>query len=119
MDNRSDLRAHLFDLADQDRECLERIKQRLEINSSALAVRLALRSLAKRLNNPTGLPDKCDANPVVTPSLDAPAPVVATYPRGAFTPFRNLPVSGPSVTFDSDGITRPIGSALQLQKGEG
>ena len=45
----TDLRAQLFDLADQDREAIARIRERLKINSNALAVRLALRSLAKRL----------------------------------------------------------------------
>jgi hypothetical protein len=52
MGNPSNLHPHLFDLADQDRECLVRIRQRLEINSNALAVRLALRDLAKRLSEP-------------------------------------------------------------------
>jgi hypothetical protein len=45
----TDLRAQLFDLSDLDRECLERIKQRLELQSSALAVRISIRELARRL----------------------------------------------------------------------
>jgi hypothetical protein len=48
----SSLRLHSFDLADQDREAIKRIRERLEINSNALAVRLAIRSLANRLNDP-------------------------------------------------------------------
>jgi hypothetical protein len=51
----SDLKLHSFDLADQDRECLKRIRSRLEIDSNALAVRLAIRELAKRLNDPKQL----------------------------------------------------------------
>jgi hypothetical protein len=47
------LKLHSFDLADQDRQCLERIKQRLELTSNALAVRVALRDLAKRLDEPS------------------------------------------------------------------
>jgi hypothetical protein len=47
------LKLHSFDLADQDRRCLERIKQRLEISSSALAVRIAIRDLARRLSDPS------------------------------------------------------------------
>lgn len=46
------LRPHLFDLADKDRQCLARIRERLQLNSNALAVRLAIRSLAKRLSDP-------------------------------------------------------------------
>jgi hypothetical protein len=57
MGSPSNLKAHLFDLADQDRECLQRIRERLEIDSNALAVRLAIRSLAKRLNDPSQLND--------------------------------------------------------------
>lgn len=51
----TNLKAQLFDLADQDRACLERIKARLEIQSSALAVRIAIRDLAKRLSQPEQL----------------------------------------------------------------
>jgi DNA-binding transcriptional regulator YiaG len=43
------LKAQLFDLADQDREAIARIRERLQLNSSALAVRLAIRDLARRL----------------------------------------------------------------------
>jgi hypothetical protein len=50
MDNQA--RAQLFDLYPRDRECLERIKAKLELDSSALAVRLAIRELAKRLSEP-------------------------------------------------------------------
>ena len=49
------LKAHLFDLADQDRECLTAIRERLELPSNALAVRIAIRALAKRLSNPQQL----------------------------------------------------------------
>jgi hypothetical protein len=50
MDNPSNLKAHLFDLADQDREALACIKKRLGLSSSALAVRLAIRDFARRLS---------------------------------------------------------------------
>jgi hypothetical protein len=53
MDNQA--KASLFDLYPKDRECLERIKQRLEIDSNALAVRLAIRELARRLSQPEQL----------------------------------------------------------------
>jgi hypothetical protein len=45
----SSLKAQLFDLADQDRAAIARIRERLELNSNALAVRLAIRELARRL----------------------------------------------------------------------
>jgi len=54
----TNLKAQLFDLADQDRECLESIKARLELTSSALAVRVAIRDLARRLEKPEILTDK-------------------------------------------------------------
>ena len=52
MASAGNLKAHLFDLADEDRKCLERIKERLQLGSSALAVRIAIRELAKRLAEP-------------------------------------------------------------------
>lgn len=55
MNNPSNLKAHLFDLADQDRAALTLIRDRLEINSNALAVRLAIRDLARKLGDPRQL----------------------------------------------------------------
>lgn len=46
------LKAQLFDLADQDRAAIARIRERLELNSNALAVRVAIRELARRLGEP-------------------------------------------------------------------
>ena len=43
------LKAYLFDLAEKDIEALAFIRETLEINSNALAVRLAIRELARRL----------------------------------------------------------------------
>lgn len=43
------LKRTCFHLADQDRLCIERIKLRLDLPSSALCIRVALRSLARRL----------------------------------------------------------------------
>ena len=43
-------KAQLFDLYPQDRAALERIKERLQLSSSALALRLAIRDLARRLD---------------------------------------------------------------------
>lgn len=43
------LKAQLFDLADQDREALALIREDLQLTSNALAVRIAIRSLAKKL----------------------------------------------------------------------
>ena len=51
MSSPGNLKLHSFDLGDEDRACLTRIRQRLELSSNALAVRLALRSLAARLND--------------------------------------------------------------------
>ena len=50
-------KAQLFDLYPQDRAALERIKVRLQLSSSALAVRLAIRDLARRLEKPEILAD--------------------------------------------------------------
>jgi len=50
MDTHSNLRASLFDLADRDRAAIARIRERLELNSNALAVRIAIRELARRLD---------------------------------------------------------------------
>jgi hypothetical protein len=52
------LKAHLFDLADQDRQCLAQIRESTQINSNALIVRLAIRNLAKQLSDPTRLNDE-------------------------------------------------------------
>jgi len=54
MDSPGNLKPHLFDLADQDREALARIRERMQLNSNALAVRVAIRDLAKRLSAPEG-----------------------------------------------------------------
>lgn len=56
MNNPSNLRASLFDLADQDRAALARIRERLELNSNALAVRVAIRELARRLDAGQAVP---------------------------------------------------------------
>jgi hypothetical protein len=48
----TNLKAQLFDLADQDREAIARIREALELNSNALVVRLAIRELARRLGEP-------------------------------------------------------------------
>jgi hypothetical protein len=45
----TDLKAQLFDLSDFDRECLARIRERLDLPSNALCVRYALRALDRRL----------------------------------------------------------------------
>ena len=55
-------KACLFDLYPQDMEAISRIRERLQVNSDALTVRLAIRSLAKRLANPTILQDKSRGN---------------------------------------------------------
>ena len=51
----SNLKAHLFDLADRDREALAVIREKLELDSNALAVRLSIRALARRLSDPAQL----------------------------------------------------------------
>jgi hypothetical protein len=43
-------KAQLFDLYDQDREAIARIRELQGLNSNALVVRLALRELRKRLD---------------------------------------------------------------------
>jgi len=48
-------KASLFDLYPQDFEALAHIRESMDLNSNALAVRLSIRSLAKRLNNPARL----------------------------------------------------------------
>lgn len=52
MDSAGNLKLHSFDLADQDVAALAQIREKLELPSNALAVRLAIRSLAKRLGDP-------------------------------------------------------------------
>ena len=47
--------ARLFDLYPQDFVSLARIRERLELPSDALVVRLAIRALAKRLADPQHL----------------------------------------------------------------
>ena len=49
------LRRQLFHLADVDRAALVQIRETLELDSNALAVRLAIRYLAKRLSDPKRL----------------------------------------------------------------
>jgi hypothetical protein len=118
----SNLKAHLFDLSDFDRECLIRIRERLEVSSNALAVRMAIRSLAKRLADPSEVPENNNVSPVVapvaatiTPARDAAAPLKKSH----FVPFSALPKPIATFTLDSDGITRPIGSRPQPQIEEG
>ena len=52
MNSPGNLKLHSFDLADQDRKALLKIRAHLGLNSNALAVRLAIRDLARRLNEP-------------------------------------------------------------------
>jgi hypothetical protein len=47
--NNSNLKVHCFDLADRDIEALAFIRGELELPSNALAVRIAIRELARRL----------------------------------------------------------------------
>jgi DNA-binding transcriptional regulator YiaG len=61
MTSPSNLKAQLFDLADQDREAIRRIRERLEIHSNALAVRLAIRELARRLEDGNIKPSEQDS----------------------------------------------------------
>jgi hypothetical protein len=51
-DSPGNLRLCSFDLGDQDRKALTRIRERMGLTSNALAVRVALRDLAKRLSEP-------------------------------------------------------------------
>jgi hypothetical protein len=48
----SPAKARLFDLYPQDAEALKRIRERLQLGSDALAIRVALRSLSRRLIEP-------------------------------------------------------------------
>jgi len=50
MTHAGNLKPTLVNLGDRDRICIERIKDRLELDSSALAIRVAIRDLAKRLD---------------------------------------------------------------------
>jgi hypothetical protein len=52
MESPGNLKLHSFDLADQDRTALANIRKRLGLTSNALAVRIAIRDLARRLNEP-------------------------------------------------------------------
>jgi hypothetical protein len=63
MNSPSSLKAHLFDLADQDRTALATIREQMELDSNALAVRIAIRNLARQLNNPARLSEPEDKNP--------------------------------------------------------
>lgn len=49
MDSPGGLKRACFHLGDQDRAAIERIRERLDLPSSALAIRYALRTLDKRL----------------------------------------------------------------------
>jgi len=44
------LKLHSFDLGDADRAAIVKIRERLQLNSGALAVRIALRRLAQQLD---------------------------------------------------------------------
>jgi hypothetical protein len=119
----SDLKLHSFDLSDFDRVCLSRIRTRLEINSNALVVRMAIRSLAKRLTEPDVATEKphqqeslsFDHQVEIAALVPAPDPA-ATLKKSHFVPFSAQPKPIATVTFDSDGITRAIGNRLQLQE---
>lgn len=45
----SSLKLHSFDLADEDRAALARIRAHLQLNSNALAIRVAIRTLDREL----------------------------------------------------------------------
>ena len=45
----SQAKARLFDLYPKDAEALKRIRERLQLGSDALAIRVSLRELARRL----------------------------------------------------------------------
>jgi hypothetical protein len=47
----SQAKARLFDLYPADAEALKRIRERLQLTSDALTIRVALRDLARRLEN--------------------------------------------------------------------
>ena len=47
--NTSNVNSHLFSLADEDREAITRIRERLVLNSNVHAVMLAIRDLARTL----------------------------------------------------------------------
>jgi hypothetical protein len=49
MNKGGNIKTHLFDLADEDREALVFIRETLGISSNALAVRMAIREMANRL----------------------------------------------------------------------
>ena len=66
MTHQSDLRAHRFYLADQDRAAIAKIRECMQLDSGALAVRLAIRDLAKRLD--AGQPEGQEADPVNVPA---------------------------------------------------
>jgi hypothetical protein len=51
----SQAKARLFDLYPQDAEALKRVRERLQLNSDALAIRVSLRDLARRLSEPEAI----------------------------------------------------------------
>ena len=51
--NPGNLRRTCVHLGDQDREAIETIQEQMDLSSGALAVRFALRSLAKALTDKT------------------------------------------------------------------
>jgi hypothetical protein len=70
-------KASLYDLYPEDRKAIERIRSRLELNSDALTIRVALRSLAARLNESPKIPPS--ELTIGTPeSLDIPSTKEAT-----------------------------------------
>jgi hypothetical protein len=64
----SEARARLFDLYPADADALRRIRERLELSSDALAIRVALRDLARRLSDPQ-MP--ADALQIIPPEGDS------------------------------------------------
>jgi hypothetical protein len=62
-------KAALFDLYPRDREALARIRERMQIKSNALAVRLAIRDLAARLDAGRSMPIQPD--PDQQPAISA------------------------------------------------
>jgi hypothetical protein len=67
-------KARLFDLYPQDVAALARIRKRLQLNSDALAIRVALRELAKRLQQ-TSQPELTEnLQAEAGPEIDHPAP---------------------------------------------
>jgi hypothetical protein len=102
------LRIHSFDLGDQDRARLDRIKKRLQLKSTALAIRLAIRDLAERLVDP-GESDVAPAAASEVSTLPIQPPEPSPFPRhagaekvGKVEFFRDLPKPKAVFTLDCE-----------------